>query len=67
MRGGRELEKQGKLVEAQRLHQRTHVRSRNDEGDRLLPRHRELFAAFFADACRAKRRRRCWIIFRTIR
>ena len=27
-----------------------HVRSRNDEGDRILPRHRELFAALFGTA-----------------
>ena len=43
-----------------------HVRSRNDEGDRLLPRHRELFAALFRHGCRAKRRPRCSIICRTI-
>jgi excinuclease ABC subunit B len=42
----KELEKQGKLIEAQRLLPAHHVRSRNDEGDRLLPRHRELFAPF---------------------
>ena len=36
--------REGRLLEAQRLEQRTHVRSRNAGGDRLLRRHRELFA-----------------------
>ena len=43
------------------------VRSRDDEGDRLLPRHRELFAASDAAALPASRRRRCSIICRTMR
>ena len=43
----KELEKQGKLIEAQRLLPAHHVRSGDDEGDRLLPRHRELLAPFF--------------------
>ena len=30
-----------------------HVRPRNDQGDGLLPRHRELFAALSRDGCRA--------------
>ena len=41
-----------------------HVRSGDDQGDRLLPRHRELLAPFLRDACRASRRPRCSIIFR---
>ena len=39
-----ELDKAGRLLEAQRLEQRTPVRPRDDRGDRLLRRHRELFA-----------------------
>ena len=35
------------------------VRSRDDQGDRLLPRHRELFAAPDAAPAPASRRRRC--------
>ena len=35
------------------------VRSRDDQGDRLLPRHRELLAASVRAGCRASRRRRC--------
>ena len=41
----KELEKQGKFVEAQRVVAAHHVRYRNDAHHRLLPRHRELFAA----------------------
>ena len=40
----KELREQNKLVEAQRLEQRTHVRHGDDEGGRLLRRHRELLA-----------------------
>ena len=39
-----ELNCVGRVVEAQRLEQRTPLRSRNDGGDRGLRRHRELFA-----------------------
>ena len=35
------------------------VRPRDDQGDRLLPRHRELLAASVRPRCRASRRRRC--------
>ena len=59
-----ELDKQGKIVESQRIVQRTHVRYRDDADDRLLPRDRKLLAAYVRPACRAKRRRRCWITFR---
>ncbi len=38
------LEKEGKLLERQRLEQRTQLRPRDAEGARLLPRHRELLA-----------------------
>ena len=43
-----------------------HVRSRNDEGDRILPRDRELFAALFGQAAGRERRPRCSITCRTI-
>ena len=43
----KELEKQGKLIEAQRLYQRTMFDLEMMQGDRLLPRHRELLAPFF--------------------
>ncbi len=39
-----QLERQGKLLEAQRLRMRTDVRPRDDAADRLLQRHRELLA-----------------------
>ena len=39
-----ELTSAGRLLEAQRLEQRTPLRPRDDRGDRLLRRHRELFA-----------------------
>jgi excinuclease ABC subunit B len=39
-----ELNGMGRLLEAQRLEQRTHVRPGNAAGHRLLRRHRELFA-----------------------
>ncbi len=42
------------------------LRSRDDQVDGLLPRHRELLAALFTDACPASRRQRCSIIFRAI-
>ena len=42
-----------------------HVRSGDDQGDRLLPRHRELFAAFLRPPARRSRRPRCSIICRT--
>ena len=45
--GKAELDKQGKLIEAQRLWQRTMFDLEMMQRDRLLPRHRELFAAFF--------------------
>ena len=41
----RELERQGKLLEAQRLRMRTTLRHRDDAPDRVLRRHRELLAA----------------------
>ena len=43
----------GKLLEAQRLEQRTHLRPGDDRGHRLLRRHRELFA--LADRAQAGR------------
>ena len=43
-----------------------HVRSRDDEGDRLLPRHRELLAPLLGPAARARRRRRCSTTCRTM-
>ena len=39
-----DFRKNGKLLEAQRLEQRTHFRHGDDRGDGLLRRHRELFA-----------------------
>ena len=39
-----QLNADGRLLEAQRLEQRTHLRPRDDGRDRLLRRHRELFA-----------------------
>ena len=44
------LREQNKLVEAQRLEQRTHVRHGDDERGRLLLRHRELLALSVAAA-----------------
>ena len=49
----RELRAQAKLLEAQRLEQRTLVRPRVARGNGLLPRHRELLAA--PDRPRARR------------
>ena len=54
-----ELNRAGRLVEAQRLEQRTRYRSRDDGGDRLLRRHRELFALSHRPAGPASRRRPC--------
>ncbi len=54
----KELERQGKFVEAQRVTQRTHVRHRNDAHRRLLPRRGELFAPPERPPARAKRRQR---------
>ena len=51
--GSTEFRAKGKLLEAQRLEQRTHVRSGDDRGDGLLRRHRELFA--LADRAQAGR------------
>ena len=48
----KELEKNGKPIEAQRAVSANDVRSGDDEADRLLPRHRELFAAFFGTPAR---------------
>ncbi len=45
-----ELVRQGKLVEAQRLHAAHHVRFGNDARNRLLPWDRELLAPFFGTA-----------------
>ncbi len=42
-----ELEKEGKRIEGAAAVAAHHVRSGNDQADRLLPRHRKLFAAFF--------------------
>ena len=42
-----ELEKQGRLVEVAAHPSAHHVRSGNDQGDGLLPWHRELFAPFY--------------------
>ena len=42
---GRVGRRHDKLLEAQRLHQRTQFRPRDDDGSRLLPRDRELHAA----------------------
>ncbi len=39
-----ELHRGGRLLEAQRLEQRTQLRRRDDRGDRVVRRHRELFA-----------------------
>ena len=47
-----ELDKQGKIVEAQRIVQRTHFDHRDDAHDRVLPRHRELFAAHVRPSAR---------------
>ena len=49
----------GKLLEAQRLHQRTMFDLEMMQRDRLLPRHRELRAAPDRPRSRASRRRRC--------
>ena len=49
---------QGKLLEAQRLEQRTHVRPRDDRADGLLQRHRELLAPPLRAQAPASRRRR---------
>ena len=53
------LEGEGKLLEAQRLHQRTMFDLEMIQRDRLLPRHRELRAAPDRPRARASRRRRC--------
>ena len=53
----RRVAPQGKLLEAQRLEQRTQLRHRDDRGDRLLRRHRELFALSDRPQARASRRR----------
>ena len=49
-----ELEKEGKRIEAQRALATRQVRSRDDQADRLLPRHRELFAPQLPGGCRVK-------------
>ena len=46
----KELESQGRLVESQRIHQRTRFDLRDDQVRGLLPRHRELFAALLRAA-----------------
>ena len=51
-----ELERQGKLLEAQRLRMRTDLRHRDDAPGRLLLRHRELLAAHRRPGARARRR-----------
>ena len=64
-----ELNAAGRLLEAQRLEQRTHLRPRNDGGDRQLRRHRELFALSHrpqarraaADAVRIRARQRAGV------
>ncbi len=52
------LDAQGKLLEKQRLEQRTHVRPRDARADGLLQRHRELLAPPLRARSRASRRRR---------
>ena len=57
--GAASSKREGKLLEAQRLHQRTMFDLEMIKRDRLLPRHRELLAAPDRPPRRASRRRRC--------
>ncbi len=55
----KELREAGKLLEAQRLRAAHHVRHGDDQGGRLLRRHRELLALSLRARSRASRRRAC--------
>ena len=57
--GSRSSTREGKLLEAQRLEQRTIADLEMIDGDRLLRRDRELLALSDRPAARASRRRRC--------
>ena len=54
-----ELERRGPRARGAAAAPADDVRSRDDQGDRLLPRHRELLAASLRARCPASRRRRC--------
>ena len=65
--GWRSCATAGKLLEAQRLEQRTHVRYGDDAGGRLLRGHRELLALSVGPRSPASRRRACSTTCRRMR
>ena len=62
----KELEKQGKPIEAQRLYQRTMFDLEMIKEIGLTATGSRTIRAISRAACRERHRRRCWIIFRTM-